>query len=236
MSYILEALRRSERERQHMAPPSIHTSHTIQYGDMSHTSPGLLKWVAIVLLAGAAITAAILWTQEHPISPVDQAGMPREPALAKPEAPAPRTVPSRVSATTQTVHPPEVVRSENPSGRDNSTTPQQPADGQQAKAPSQTTPILREPIPAVPVKQDVPAISQLPVSLQNALPSISIAGHIYADAPAARMVMVNGKITHEGDTIAPGLTLETITPGGIILKFQETRFHMGVFQHWPPGG
>jgi len=220
-----------------MALPSIHASHAIPHDDMPHAPLGLLKWVAIILIAGVAITAAILWPQGHPTPPEDQVGMPRKPAMAKPEMPAPHVItPSRTPTTTRPLHPPVTVRSENPSGRDNSTTPQQPAGNQQAEAPNQTTPTLRETTSTAPAKQEIPAISQLPTSLQNALPSINIAGHIYDHAPAARMVMINGKITHESDAIVSGLTLEAITPDGIILRFQGTLFHMSVFQHWPPGG
>lgn len=226
-----------------MALPSIHISHTVPHEDMPHAPPGLLKWIAMILLAGAAITAVILWTQAGPklrspsvTAPADQAGMPLEPAMAKPETPAPHVTPSRIPATTRTLHPPLAKQSVSPATHTNTTMPQQPTGDQQVKVARQPQPPPQKTTPAAPAKQGISALSQLPASLQNALPSISIAGHIYADEPAARMVMINGKITHEGDTVASGLTLEGITSDGIILMFQGTRFHMGVFQHWPPGG
>jgi len=230
MSYILEALRRSERERQRMALPSIHTSHAIQHEDVPHAPPGLLKWMAIILVAGAAITAVILWSRGHPTPPADQV---REPAMAKSATPAPRTTPSRAP---EPLSSPLTEQSINPAARTNTTMPQRSVGSQQVEAPRQTTLVPQETTSAVPAKQEILAISQLSENLQNILPSINIAGHIYADVPASRMVMINGQITHEGDAISPGLTLEAITPDGIILMFQGIRFHMGVFQHWPPGG
>jgi len=247
VSYILEALRRSERERQRTAPPSIHISHAMQHEGMPHTPPGLLKWMAVVLLAGTAITAVLLWSpvgaklRSHSITaPADQAGMPPKPPLTRPGMPAPLATPSHAPATTRTLHPSIAVQSISPATHTNTTMPQQPVGDRQAKAPLRPQAVTRKTSLAAPVKQTdthpASAISQLPANLQNTLPSISIAGHIYADAPDSRMVMINGKITHEGDAVASGLTLETITPDGIILKFQGTRFHMSVFQHWPPGG
>jgi len=74
------------------------------------------------------------------------------------------------------------------------------------------------------------SLSELPVSVQRSLPAINIEGHIYDDNPATRMVIVNGKIRREKQTIGNGLRLEEITPDGVILSYQGNVFHLGVFE------
>ncbi|MFQ5519241.1 MAG: general secretion pathway protein GspB, partial [Mariprofundus sp.] len=76
---------------------------------------------------------------------------------------------------------------------------------------------------------NIVSISELPVHILQAVPSIDIQGHIYDNKPASRMVIINGRVVKEKKTISNGLILEEITPDGVILSFQKHVFHMGVF-------
>jgi len=40
--------------------------------------------------------------------------------------------------------------------------------------------------------------------------------------------MINGNMAVQGELLAPGLSLEQITPDGVILDYKEFRFHQGV--------
>ncbi len=102
-----------------------------------------------------------------------------------------------------------------------------------------TSPVSRstEPFPDIgndtsqvaPANTDIRSLSDLPVSVQQSLPSINIEGHIYDDHPARRMVIINGNIHREKQAIGNGLRLEEITPDGVILSYQGNVFHVGVF-------
>ncbi len=82
---------------------------------------------------------------------------------------------------------------------------------------------------AAPANTDIRSLSNLPVSVQQSLPSINIEGHIYDDHPAKRMVIINGNIYREKQALGNGLRLEEITPDGVILSYQGNVFHMGIF-------
>jgi general secretion pathway protein B len=105
-------------------------------------------------------------------------------------------------------------------------------------APSLDVPNLDLPNPDVPnnktqpaqAETDILAISELPLSVQQALPAIHIDGHIYDDNPVKRMVIINGATYREKQQIAGGLKLEEITPNGVILSYQGYVFHLGVFE------
>ena len=74
-----------------------------------------------------------------------------------------------------------------------------------------------------------PDIAQLPVSIQQQLPEISISLHLYSKQPQRRKVSVNGSMMREKDRLGT-LTVEEITPDGVIFSFRGTRFHKGVFR------
>jgi len=80
-----------------------------------------------------------------------------------------------------------------------------------------------------PAAPDIPPRSELPVTIQQALPKIRIEAHIYDAMPSARMVIINGHMLREDQSLEDGLILEAITETGIILDYQGTRFRMGVF-------
>ncbi len=76
----------------------------------------------------------------------------------------------------------------------------------------------------------VPEYEQLPASVRARLPDIDIALHLYSDVVARRRVSINGRILRQGDHVTPELVLEEITPDGVVLRFEDVRFHRTVFR------
>jgi general secretion pathway protein B len=56
------------------------------------------------------------------------------------------------------------------------------------------------------------------------LPRLNIDLHVYSGEPAQSFVMLNGQRLHEGGQLREGPILERITPDGVILNYQGTRF------------
>lgn len=69
-------------------------------------------------------------------------------------------------------------------------------------------------------------IEQLSAEQRRSLPQLAIGGAIYSDQPAARMLLVGGQLLHEGDTAAPGVTLERIGPRSAVLRWRELRYEV----------
>ncbi|MDP3296056.1 MAG: general secretion pathway protein GspB [Thermodesulfovibrionia bacterium] len=71
--------------------------------------------------------------------------------------------------------------------------------------------------------------NELPLSVQQELPNISIRGHIYSNDLTSRIVNINGQIIREGETVTAGLKLEQITEYGVILSYKGYRFTIRAF-------
>jgi len=73
------------------------------------------------------------------------------------------------------------------------------------------------------------SLRSLPIAQQQMMPVINIEGHIYDADPSARMVIINGKVRKEKQMISAGLRLQEITADGVILQYKGTLYRMGVF-------
>ncbi len=71
-------------------------------------------------------------------------------------------------------------------------------------------------------------LSELPLPLQQKLPAFVISAYIYSDEPNSRMVKINGKIRKEGQDIQEGVKLEEIKPDGIVLNYLNYLFRVGL--------
>lgn len=78
-------------------------------------------------------------------------------------------------------------------------------------------------------KAAVPALKDLPLDVQMKVPKMSFSVFVYAQKPADRMVIIDGRTRREGDEVSSGLRLEEITRDGAIFSFKGHRFLQRVF-------
>lgn len=74
----------------------------------------------------------------------------------------------------------------------------------------------------------IETLSQLPEHIRRELPVFSISGSIYTENPADRLLIVNGRIYHEGDELSPGLTFEHMLPKAAILRYKNYRYQLAL--------
>lgn len=75
-------------------------------------------------------------------------------------------------------------------------------------------------------EKPVPGLHELPASLRQQLPEIKLGGYIYSPNPAARSILINGKLLREGDQLVTGLRLEQMRPDGVVFEYKDVRFRM----------
>jgi len=73
---------------------------------------------------------------------------------------------------------------------------------------------------------ELPALGQLALETQAALPPLEVNVHAYAQASEERMVIINMKSYGEGDRLREGPRIDAITPTGVVLIFENQRFQL----------
>ena len=263
MSYILEALKKAQAERQLGSAPTLHAPTL--HGAEQKASGGVLRkplllsvlamGVAIVVLlvlvlrparqqpatggqpvaatapepavvasavpaaAPASSAAAPFAPAASPVAPVAVANAPAA-ALAVPAsasarsqqggAPSSAALPPPVATVTPVPHPRPAPDDAKPA----------PAAGAVAAADTTAKPA------AVAVEEPVQNLRDLPEPIQRSIPRIAVGGYIYSKNPADRLLLIDKILRHEGEEVAPGLTLEKLQPREAVFNFKGYRYRV----------
>jgi general secretion pathway protein B len=234
VSYILDALRRADAERERGTVPNLHAQSVLpaEPDDAPRRAGRPLVWVVAGL--SVALLASLAWqflgresaretpdanvSAQAPMSPPPQPAMqPAQPAAPAPSmslppvpaAPAPAQVPR---ATLPPV--PAVVAA--------------PAIPPAVKpAPTTTTAAASaapSPVPAASASMRIPTQDELPSDIRSQLPKFVVGGSIYSDSAASRFLILNGQVFHENDKVATDLVLEQIKLKTAVLRYKNQRF------------
>ncbi len=232
MSYILDALRRadSERERERSAVPGLHTQASpagVAEGEVDAPSHPW-KWpIAAAFVALLGLVAWLWFGRAEAPEPLVAAPLTRPPVPAAPP-PAPPPAAPPVTAPAAAAPPPVAVASATAPGESAPAT---------ARKPPAPTPVAKRPAtataaaPKVVAKASEPevkisALNELPDEVRRELPAITVGGSIYSKSSANRMLVINGQVFHEGDELATGLVLEQIRQKSAVLKFKTYRYEI----------
>lgn len=72
------------------------------------------------------------------------------------------------------------------------------------------------------------ALAALPAELRAAWPPLAIGGAIYSDHPGSRFIIANGQVVREGQSAAPGVVVERIGRGAVVLQWRGLRVQVPV--------
>ena len=79
-------------------------------------------------------------------------------------------------------------------------------------------------MPAAPVAEArAVALASLTPEQRRDWPPLAIGGAVYSDNPASRFVIIGGQLLREGDSAAPGMTVERIGPRSAVLRWRDLR-------------
>jgi general secretion pathway protein B len=231
MSYILDALRKSDQLRQRSTQPITLLTQSTP-GTSSKPAVPIYVLIALVLLAvGMAIGWLRPWHTPPTVPPV-AGGVP--PISSSQVASAPLTGAQDAPMVASTVPPVKssTVLPAPPAGTAPSlAAPKLPAPTiiapDPTKTPLQEAPGASEHVDAAAESKAI-AMSELPANVQQELPAMTISMHGYSSLPRERIVMINDKLLKEGDSIAPGVRLEQITADGVVLGYKGMRIRRGL--------
>ncbi|MFO8141455.1 MAG: general secretion pathway protein GspB [Marinobacter sp.] len=217
MSYILDALRKSETERRQGKVPDLgQQAQMVWRPKKKPVSP--VVWVVIALLVNAMVMAYLLWP----------------PSSAEPDAPelAQGPVSAPVGIVSPVADVPGGALEEEPLA-DNALL-NQPVAETRNEAPLVIVPdqsVRATRLTPSDSQGRVPHLVELPLSFQKSVPDLTFNSHIYSSDPAASRVMINNHYLRPGDTFG-NLTVERVTDDGVILSRGSQRFRVGTVRDW----
>ncbi|MEV4778438.1 general secretion pathway protein GspB [Burkholderia sp. LMU1-1-1.1] len=239
MSYILEALKKAQAERQLGNAPTLHAP-TLQSVDRSSAGGRLKKPLLLLIVAmGVAIAALLVMVLKPAAAPADaQAAQEvvRAPAPAAPPALAAPVVAAQVSAPAQVAADsaaplPAPVAALPPPVATLAPAPRKHADPQTAQAAPApaVNPIAAATAPAKPAvafEEPVQNLRDLPEPIQRSIPQVAVGGYIYSKNPSDRLLLIDKVLRREGEEVAPGLKLEKLNPKEAVFNFKGYRYRV----------
>jgi general secretion pathway protein B len=254
MSYILEALRKAERERNVGQVPDLTAVCALP------PPPARKLWPWLLLVGVLSINAAVLaWVfiphgqsaTGQTAAPGSTVGAPRQAAApssgqltaADFAAPAPPPAPKEAPEVVAKPPPVKIAKQEPPS------VPESPRTRRAGtvRTESLDNPSLatRTPLPVPPPVEEqrpmpgkAPAAtpkrptlpSDSPLAPNYVAPELSMDVHVYSEKPDQRFVLINSRRYREGEQLKEGPVVEAITREGALLRYGEQRF-MLTLQH-----
>jgi general secretion pathway protein B len=214
MSFILDALKKSEIERQRQSVPGLMDTRVAQ---RRNRLPGWAIALGVLLGINLLVLTFTLTRKSAPAAP---AARPADPAMA-PHADAPPPVPQHFSP----LDPAPVYAPEIPVAA-----PVNPVAMEPAPPPSavhrvhRSDPLLTDPDAGAQIEELLPSINEISLTGSQALPELHLDVHVYATKPSERFVYINMRKYHEGATLQEGPALERIRRDGVVLNYQGLRF------------
>ncbi len=218
MSFILDALRKSEIERQRQNGPSM-AEFPVARPD--RRLPAALVVIGLLLAMNIAVvlyfmlrdtggtTASVAAPAAAPAAAPDAASRVAVPD-APPTAAAPGALESQALAADAALEPPavyyELPATEPPDAPD------------PTLLPAAGTP------PGITYEDAPPGGDFASVAAATGLPELTVDLHVFTADPAKRAVFINGRRYTQGARIAEGPLVEEITPEGAMLSYRGRRF------------
>jgi general secretion pathway protein B len=227
VSFILDALRKSENERQRGAVPGI--VH-VPFATPRQRLPTWALAVIVMLGASVVVLGGSWWQSTRSERAGAEPGGSRvAPATDVPIAIPPQSAPSERLAAEPL--PPAAIGGTNVPlanvalGRGADASPLPPAEGPplSGRAAVEATGPATAP-EAAGARPTLPSAAALAAE-GVAVPALRLELHVYhRDRPADRLVIVNGNRYREGEPLAEGPRVVTIDPTGVVLSYQGREF------------
>lgn len=227
MSFILDALRKSDAERQRAVTPGL---SDVRYA-ARRTRRNIWLPILVVVLAANALFLAVQWAGRDKPPAVAPATVGVPAVEVAPPVPAPSPAPvadirplAREAEFGEPALEPDVESDFVPPA---AALPGPVPAPVMVEAPEAATPPVASP-PATPSRivsgNELPTAEQLMGSGGLNTPVLNLDLHVYSDSPAGRFVVINSRKYKEGGQLSEGPTVESITKDGVILSNQGRRF------------
>ncbi|WP_328185585.1 general secretion pathway protein GspB [Marinobacter sp. OP 3.4] len=244
MSYILEALKKSESERNQGRVPNLGQQMRMVHRKRKRGIPALV-WLAIALTLNAVVLAVLFWpgvglwwdhsrTAAAPGRSTEQVSGATAPTTGAGSEEAPPATSGEVARAEDPVPEPAEITAATGELESQGAVILDTVE----EAPTVIVPTVRQPgtggsgeYTPEPWEGRVPHLVELPMAFQRQVPDLVFNSHVYSSRPSARSVMINNRYLRMGDSFGP-LRVERITQEGVELSMDGQRFRVGVVRDW----
>lgn len=236
MSFILDALKKSESDRQRQSGPSL---FEVKVAPPRRTLP---VWaVAIAVLLGINVIVISWMLLRRPAVQQPAASAVHDAPAARAATAPPATQSPAASGQAATAPPAAGAVAPPPTANHAESSDQPPAPASLAGSgrnagqppasdnPSDNAPAVEPAATAGFATSgggqaggDMPLYQQIVTS--DNLPPLHLDMHVFADRPSDRFVLINMHRAGEGDTLQGGVHVDAIRPDGVVLTYQGTQF------------
>lgn len=227
MSYILDALRKSEEERLRERSPDFLREPVVT------PSPVMRRWPRLVIALAIALLGAGGWLAwDRPWRPPGEQKLPPAAAVDPQSMAGAATQPARPGETlTPVIAPPDSATLQPRQGTSAAPPSVDLPRARKAPEPPNKSASVQERAPRKTPSSEIPPppnrvlhLSELPPALRDTLPNLAVHGFVYSEDSGSRMVVINNRMLQEGDDIGADLKLERIGPDGAVLNYKGYRF------------
>ena len=213
MSFILDALKKSEIERQRQSVPGLMDTRP---RPRRNRLPVWAVALGVVLVGINLLVLTYVLTRKS------------APAVSRPADAASTPAVGAAPPATEHFSPLDaapVYAPEIPVAAVESPAPLRPPINRLAAHPARhVDPLLTDEDAKADNQEVLPSISEISLSGAQALPELHLDVHVYATKTAERFVYINMRKYHEGATLQEGPTVERIRRDGVVLNYQGLRF------------
>ena len=251
MSFLLDALKKSETRQRRGEVPGLHTA-------VAEPRRAKRRWPLLVLVLVLPLAIALVWQtwqyRGDDAKPLVGAGTAEEKNISRSETQAegagrdtdalttPLSVPRPAAglrtpvedfvpeAVAQAAAEPEAEPEPIPDAVErlavDSNSAGESAEADDAPDPAVQPPQVRQAPPVVDREDNLGLVEhwQLPESVRSDLPELKISVLVFAPVPDDRFVLLNGRRQVEGDEPHPGLEIEEIRREGVVFRYRHYRF------------
>lgn len=240
MSYILDALKKLEKERRRGRIPGLSEQDSVVYHSQRRS---VLPYVMIAVFSLSAVLLIWWFLPKQPKEAVMPAALSslllaapslnqdvKRPEMKASDAPLLSNAAEPSSVSRPPVSPPARKMLQEEAQKTTSLTNSEPKaenekqKNNEASRQEKKPEVAAEPLP----DKKLYKLSELPPSVRDSLPGFSITAFLYSDSPSGRMARINERIMREGQELEPGIRIEEIVSDGVILSYKKFRFFVSV--------
>lgn len=230
MSFILNALRKSEQERQARQPENV--TDRILPPQPPQNRSNTAKFIAFLFIVNVLIIAGFVWfIRKDLLSTSGTTAQAISPPLSAQKTklepkPAPKAKPGTISiAELIEGGKPEPAPSPVPIKKPAAEPIKQPAMASKPAQPIAATIKIQPDAPvAIPENEDMPFLNDLPFEFRQTLPKFTVNVFVYSPQPEERFVMIDMVKYKAGQQIKNAMVLKEILPDSLVVVYQNKTF------------